>query len=77
MPGETIEAFLDHGKLAATVGEGLDEAQTVLSELESLGISMDTVTQELLDEGIQKFSEPFEALLAAIGEKTRQLTAAR
>jgi transaldolase len=76
MPGETIEAFLDHGKVATTIGEGLDDARTVLQELESLGVSMDAVTQELLAEGIQKFSEPFEALLAAIGEKSKQLTAA-
>lgn len=77
MPGETIDAFLDHGTVAQSVEQGVDEAHSVVVELESLGISMDQVTHELLDEGIQKFSEPFEALLAAIAEKTKQLTTTR
>lgn len=76
MPGETIEAFLDHGTAALTVEQGVDEAQRLLDALEAVGVSMDAVTQQLLDEGIQKFSEPFEALLGAIEEKTRQLAAA-
>jgi transaldolase len=68
-PPETIEAFRDHGKLANTLEEGLDEAQATLDALEGLGISMRAVTDELLTDGVEKFAVPFEKLLKAIEEK--------
>ncbi len=68
-PPETIEAFRDHGKLANTLEEGLDEAQATLDELEGLGISLRAVTDELLTDGVEKFAVPFEKLLKAIEEK--------
>ncbi len=76
MPGETVEAFLDHGTVALTVEQGLDEAQALLQALAALDIHMDSVTQRLLEDGVAKFAEPFEALLAAIESKTRQFAAA-
>lgn len=75
MPGETVEAFLDHGVPARTLQQGIDEAQAVIDGLEASAILMDTVTQQLLDEGVEKFAQPFEALLSAIGDKTRQMAA--
>jgi len=76
MPGETIEAFLDHGTVARTIDQGVSEAQAVIDGLEAAGILMDTVTQELLDDGIEKFAEPYRSLLSAIEQKTRQMAAA-
>jgi hypothetical protein len=34
-----------------------------------LGIDIDGVTQQLEDEGVQKFIDPFDSLLAAIEAK--------
>ena len=39
MPQETIEAFQDHGEVALTLEQGLDEARTVFEELEAAGVS--------------------------------------
>ena len=41
----------------------------VIRELESLGISMDKVTQELEDEGVKSFSDAFTSLLNTIDER--------
>jgi transaldolase len=44
----------------------LQEAEATLAELAAVGISLREVTDHLIDEGIQKFQEPFDKLLAAL-----------
>jgi transaldolase len=66
MPPATFEAFRDHGRVAATLEAGLDDARATLAELASLGIKLADVTDELLFEGIRLFEEPFDKLLATI-----------
>jgi transaldolase len=73
MPPDTLEAFRDHGVARPTLDEGVEAAERELAELESLGISLDRATEELLEEGIRKFVEPFEKLLSTIDAKTRAL----
>jgi transaldolase len=73
VPPATIEAFRDHGEVAETLTSGLDEARGSLASLESLGISLDEVTEDLQREGLQKFSEPFDRLLEALDEKRHRL----
>lgn len=69
VPPATLDAYRDHGQPAVRITEGLDEARAALDELESLGIHMDRVTQELEDEGVAAFSKSFETLMAAIEAK--------
>jgi transaldolase len=76
MPKETIEAFQDHGVVAPTLEQGLDEAQAVFDQLEALGISYDDVTQTLEDEGVQKFADSFAELLEGVAAKRGQLVSA-
>ncbi len=68
-PLETIEAFRDHGVAANTLEEGLDKATEILNKLKSAGIDIDKLTQQLEDEGIEKFNKPFEKLLQAIEDQ--------
>jgi len=75
MPGETIDAFLDHGTPATTIEDGVTEAKAALRGLEAAGISIDAVTAQLLQEGVEKFAEPFHDLLAAIAEKSQSMAA--
>ncbi len=64
MPEETIDAFADHGKVEPnTVEQDLDEAQKKLKLLDEVGINLGYVTQQLEDEGIQKFIDPFNDLM--------------
>jgi transaldolase/transaldolase/glucose-6-phosphate isomerase len=66
VPLETVDAFRDHGIAANTLEAGLDKATEILAKLPSLGIDLAAVTQQLEDEGIEKFNKPFEKLLNAI-----------
>jgi transaldolase/transaldolase/glucose-6-phosphate isomerase len=69
VPLETIEAFRDHGIVADTLGLGLDKATEILGKLKTAGIDIDKITQQLEDEGIDKFNKPFEKLLQAIEDQ--------
>ena len=69
VPLETIEAFRDHGIAENTLAQGLDKATEILTKLKSAGIDIDKITQQLEDEGIDKFNKPFEKLLQAIEDQ--------
>ncbi len=73
MPEQTIAAFADHGKIVPdSVEENLEAARTNFGQLAELGIDIDYVTQRLEDEGIQKFIEPYDALLKNLEEKSQK-----
>ena len=73
MPLETIENFRDHGRVALTIENNIPQAKTELDALESVGISYDAVTQQLLDEGVQKFADSFHELFKGIEEKKKAI----
>lgn len=73
VPLETIEAFRDHGILADTLGLDLDKATETLDRLKKGGIDIDKITQQLEDEGIDKFNKPFEKLLKAIEDQKNKV----
>jgi transketolase len=64
MPEETIAAFADHGRVEATLEEGVAEAKDVMAALEQLRIDFSCVAGQLENEGVQKFIEPEAKLLA-------------
>jgi transaldolase len=76
MPAKTIQAFLDHGVVKRTVDADLDQAKDVMLDLESAGISIDAITDQLENEGIASFIKSFETLLAGVEGKRASLTAA-
>jgi transaldolase len=76
MPEETIEAFQDHGEVAVTIEEGIDEAKQVFDDFASAGIDYDDVTRVLEEEGVQKFSDSFAELLGGIRTKRGELVSA-
>lgn len=63
MPAATIEAFDDHGNVRATIEEGAEEAREIMIKLDQVGVDLQLVTTQLENEGIQKFIEPYDALL--------------
>src|SRR5574340_1156217 len=69
LPDETIAAFADHGRVAATLEEGEDEARRTMASLAALGISFDQVAAQLENEGVQKFIDPYDALTRLVAEK--------
>ena len=73
MPPATLEAFRDHGITARTVDAGVAEADRLLADLESVGIRLDAVTDQLLAEGLASFQKSFDTLIAGIERKTAAL----
>lgn len=69
LPQETIDAFRDHGKPRATIEEDIAQAKKILRDLEEVGLSLDAITQQVLDEGVLKFDDALNALLAGIETK--------
>ncbi|HWX45734.1 MAG TPA: transaldolase [Solirubrobacteraceae bacterium] len=76
MPEETIRAYQDHGRPQGRLQTGVTEAHKLLRELERAGVDYEDLTDTLEGEGVQKFSDSFEELIAALGEKQAALAVA-
>ena len=74
-PLETIDAYRDHGEPQARLEQDVKEARRVLERLPELGISIDNVTRQLEDEGVEKFNQPFDKLMETLAQRSpRHLT---
>ncbi|WP_345947551.1 transaldolase [Mucilaginibacter sp. PAMB04274] len=70
VPKDTLNAFRDHGVPADRLEAGIEEAQWVLYQLEDVvGIKLIDITKKLEEEGIQKFTKPFQSLMSVLEEK--------
>ncbi len=47
MPDATVDAFLDHGTVARTIDDGVDDAKAVLDRIEAVGVSLSDVSATL------------------------------
>ncbi|HEY5093681.1 MAG TPA: transaldolase [Candidatus Eremiobacteraceae bacterium] len=75
MPPATIDAFRDHGKVAARLERQMEEAEEQLQLLESLGISLKDITDKLLADGLVTFEKAYDQLIGVIEQKTKSLVA--
>jgi transaldolase len=71
IPMETLEAYRDHGDPESRLETDLEGASAVLAQLRHADIDLAKLTQQLEDEGIEKFNAPYEKLLNAI-EKQKE-----
>ena len=76
MPAETVVAFQDHGVVKDTLTTGIDAARKLIDDLREAGVDYDSVVDTLEAEGVQKFADSFDDLLAGIRAKREQLVAA-
>lgn len=74
LPPGTLAAFNEHGKVVQTLPADPAQVEQVLTELESLGISLDTATRQLEDDGVAAFAASYHNLLQSIAEKTARLS---
>jgi transaldolase len=63
LPLRTIDAYRDHGEPAPRLEEGVATARETLQILGELGIDIDEVTQQLEDEGVDKFVTSYDQLM--------------
>jgi transketolase len=72
MPEATIAAFADHGSVRPTLVEGVREAQQLMENLTAVGIDFAQVTEQLLNEGIRKFIDPYDASMDSLEARCRR-----
>jgi transaldolase len=65
-PLATLDAYRDHGDPKARLEHDVEEARLVLERLSELGINIEHVTQQLEDEGVEKFNKPFDKILQTL-----------
>src|SRR5262245_21668484 len=66
IPPATFDAFRDHGHRRESLTDDVEGAHDTMETLARVGISMTTVTDKLLADGVAQFSEAFDKLLAAV-----------
>ena len=69
---ETLNACRDHGEPRASLDRDVQQASWVLEHLSELGINLDQVTQQLEDEGVEKFNRSFDKLMNALTRKSAE-----
>ncbi len=69
VPMETLDAYRDHGKPKLDLASNIANAHQVFEQLPKLGINLDKVTQQLEDEGVDKFAKSFDQLTATLKKK--------
>ena len=66
IPPATYDAFKDHGRPRASLTEDVVGARRVMTDLAAAGISMASVTADLVTAGVKQFEDAFTKLLAAV-----------
>ena len=74
LPPETLDNFLDHGRLNQTLTYDAGEAHKQLEKLTETGIDLEEITDELLDQGVEAFVKSFRSLKRSIAEKCERLS---
>ncbi|MGJ5673296.1 MAG: transaldolase [Nostochopsis sp.] len=76
LPPATIEACADHCDVANRLETDVDEAYNLIENLKDPDVNIDinTVMDELLTEGIDKFVKPFQSLMDSLENKVKQLS---
>jgi transaldolase / glucose-6-phosphate isomerase len=69
VPPATLDAFRDHGKPRDSLEENIEEARSVLEDLERSGISLDAITAELVKDGVKQFADAADKLYGAVAHK--------
>jgi transaldolase len=73
MPEPTLRAVAERGELRGNTLDGLGpDSQRVFDELTALGIDLDAVFGQLETEGVDKFKDAWEGLLATVSQALAQ-----
>jgi transaldolase len=73
LPLETLEAYRDHGNPAPLLTEDVDHYASFLQRLPELGIDLNQATQQLENDGVEKFNQPFDSLMETLEDKRRKV----
>src|SRR4051812_16202785 len=69
VPPATYTAIRDHGKVALSLEEGLEECRSLIGELADVGIDLKAVTEKLQKDGLEAFVKSLDTLVESIEAK--------
>lgn len=70
IPMETLNAFRDHGDIKNRLEHDPQLADWILSRLPDMGINIDSIAQQLEDEGVGKFCEHYDRLMKTLERRS-------
>ncbi len=73
VPPATLVAFKDHGTVAPTLEQGLDDAQVILDKLAEVGVNLELITKQLQEDGVESFVDSFKKLIEGVEGKVKLL----
>ena len=73
LPLSTIDDVVESGTVSESVTVGVDVAHELMGRLSDSGVSYEAVTDQLLVEGVQKFVDSWDSLIARIESKVSSL----
>ena len=71
LPPATLDAFRDHGIVSSTLEEDMDKSAGILEKIVAMGIDLDGIYQELLDEGVKAFEKSYLDLIAVLEKRIK------
>lgn len=71
VPPQTLDAFKDHGRPSARLVKNMETANQTLAEFSKVGINIEKIANDLIEDGVIKFAQSFDALLGAIAAKLK------
>jgi transaldolase/glucose-6-phosphate isomerase len=69
MPPATMDAYRDHGHGKEALTADIEDAKEVLSAAKRLGLDLDRVTHDLVEDGVRQFAKAADDLLGAVAAK--------
>ncbi len=70
LPDDTIDAFAGHGHIYEnSIEEGVKDAEKTFADLGKVGVDIDFITRQLVNEGIEKFIKPYDNLMKTLAAK--------
>ncbi len=74
IPDATLDNFLDHGTVARTLDDDIDDAHSTMVAVAALGIDIGEVAQLLEDQGVASFEKAFDSLIDSLTAKADALS---
>ena len=71
LPLATLDAWKDHGRPEPRLVENIKTAENLLSQIRAAGVDVDKITVDLIEDGVKKFADSYDQLLAAIEAKLK------
>jgi transaldolase len=69
VPPQTLDMFMQHGEVRATLEMDVDTACRDLAELQTLGVELEQIALELEREGVAAFADSYDRLLEVLHKK--------